>query len=112
MLAQPSIIKRPGARVGGGKLLVGFKPEAYAAAFAKCVQIGGAWTRHSNRAASYDHRLRIERERLSWKSHSPAAPPSSQAAQKVSASPSRRALQRRARMSRSSRAAARRSTPP
>jgi len=35
MLAQPSIIKRPVLELGGGKLLVGFKPETYAAAFAK-----------------------------------------------------------------------------
>jgi arsenate reductase len=33
MLAQPSIIKRPVLEIGGGKILVGFKPEAYAAAF-------------------------------------------------------------------------------
>jgi len=33
MLAQPSMIKRPVLDVGG-RLLVGFKPEAYAAAFA------------------------------------------------------------------------------
>jgi arsenate reductase len=33
MLAQPSIIKRPVLEVGGGKIVVGFKPEAYAAAF-------------------------------------------------------------------------------
>ena len=32
MLAQPSMIKRP-VLVGGAKLLVGFKPEAYAASF-------------------------------------------------------------------------------
>jgi arsenate reductase len=32
MLAQPSMIKRPVLELGGGKLLVGFKPEAYAAA--------------------------------------------------------------------------------
>jgi len=32
MLAQPSMIKRPVLDLGGGKLLVGFKPEAYAAA--------------------------------------------------------------------------------
>ena len=32
MLAQPSMIKRPVLDVGG-KLLVGFKPEQYAAAF-------------------------------------------------------------------------------
>ena len=31
MLAQPSMIKRPVLEVGGGKLLVGFKPENYAA---------------------------------------------------------------------------------
>ena len=30
MLAQPSIIKRPVLDLGGGKLVVGFKPEAYA----------------------------------------------------------------------------------
>ena len=30
MLAQPSIIKRPVLDLGGGKLLVGFKPEVYA----------------------------------------------------------------------------------
>jgi arsenate reductase (glutaredoxin) len=32
MLAQPSMIKRPVLDLGGGKLLVGFKPEAYVAA--------------------------------------------------------------------------------
>ena len=32
MLAQPSMIKRP-VLEGDGKLLLGFKPEAYAAAF-------------------------------------------------------------------------------
>ncbi len=31
MLAQPSMIKRPVLEIGGGKLLVGFKPEQYAA---------------------------------------------------------------------------------
>jgi Spx/MgsR family transcriptional regulator len=29
MLAQPSMIKRPVLDLGGGKLLVGFKPETY-----------------------------------------------------------------------------------
>ena len=29
MLAQPSMIKRPVIELGGGKLLVGFKPEEY-----------------------------------------------------------------------------------
>ena len=33
MLAQPSMIKRPVLELGGGKLLVGFKPESYNAAF-------------------------------------------------------------------------------
>jgi arsenate reductase (glutaredoxin) len=32
MLAQPSIIRRPVLELGGGKLLVGFKPEQYEAA--------------------------------------------------------------------------------
>jgi arsenate reductase len=32
MMAQPSMIKRPVLELGGGKLLVGFKPETYAAA--------------------------------------------------------------------------------
>ncbi|MBI1202738.1 MAG: ArsC family reductase [Rhodopseudomonas sp.] len=32
MLAQPSMIKRPVLELPGGKLLVGFKPEAYQAA--------------------------------------------------------------------------------
>jgi len=32
MLAQPSMIKRPVLDLGGGKLLVGFKPETYAGA--------------------------------------------------------------------------------
>lgn len=32
MLAQPSMIKRPVLEFGGGKILVGFKPDAYAAA--------------------------------------------------------------------------------
>ena len=32
MLKQPSMIKRPVLELGGGKLLVGFKPEDYAAA--------------------------------------------------------------------------------
>ena len=31
MLAQPSMIKRPVLELSGGKLLVGFKPETYAA---------------------------------------------------------------------------------
>ena len=35
MLAQPSMIKRPVLELSGGKLLVGFKPEAYAAAVGK-----------------------------------------------------------------------------
>ncbi len=35
MLAQPSIIKRPVLDLGGGKLLVGFKPEVYAEAFVR-----------------------------------------------------------------------------
>lgn len=30
MLAQPSMIKRPVLEIGGGKILVGFKPEDYA----------------------------------------------------------------------------------
>ena len=34
MLAQPSIIKRPLLDLGGGKLLVGFKPDEYKAALA------------------------------------------------------------------------------
>ncbi len=33
MLAQPSLIKRPVLDLGGGKLLVGFKPEIYEEAF-------------------------------------------------------------------------------
>jgi arsenate reductase len=31
MLAQPSMIKRPVLEAGGGKILVGFKPDDYAA---------------------------------------------------------------------------------
>src|SRR5215208_1864667 len=31
MLAQPSMIKRPVLELGGGKILVGFKPEQYEA---------------------------------------------------------------------------------
>ena len=34
MLAQPSMIKRPVLELGGGKLLVGFKPDDYAKALA------------------------------------------------------------------------------
>ena len=34
MLAQPSMIKRPVLDLGGGKLLVGFKPEIFAEAVA------------------------------------------------------------------------------
>jgi arsenate reductase len=34
MLAEPTMIKRPVLDLGGGKLLVGFKPETYGAAFA------------------------------------------------------------------------------
>jgi arsenate reductase len=30
MLAQPSMIKRPVLELGGGKIMVGFKPEDYA----------------------------------------------------------------------------------
>jgi Spx/MgsR family transcriptional regulator len=33
MLKQPSMIKRPVIELGAGKLLVGFAPEAYKAAF-------------------------------------------------------------------------------
>jgi arsenate reductase len=33
MLKQPSMIKRPVLEAGAGRLLVGFKPEVYAAAF-------------------------------------------------------------------------------
>jgi arsenate reductase len=33
MLKQPSMIKRPVLEAGGGKLLVGFKPDLYAATF-------------------------------------------------------------------------------
>jgi len=32
MLAQPSMIKRPVLEIGGGKILVGFKPDVYEAA--------------------------------------------------------------------------------
>jgi arsenate reductase len=35
MLAQPSLIKRPVLDLGGGKLLVGFKPEIYEEALAR-----------------------------------------------------------------------------
>jgi arsenate reductase len=35
MLAQPSMIKRPVLELGGTKLLVGFKPDQYAAALRK-----------------------------------------------------------------------------
>jgi arsenate reductase len=35
MLAQPSMIKRPVLELGGGKLLVGFKPEVYGETFGK-----------------------------------------------------------------------------
>jgi arsenate reductase len=35
MLDQPSMIKRPVLDLGGGKLLVGFKPELYAEAFTR-----------------------------------------------------------------------------
>jgi arsenate reductase len=31
MLAQPSMIKRPVLEIGGGKIMVGFKPDEYAA---------------------------------------------------------------------------------
>jgi Spx/MgsR family transcriptional regulator len=34
MLKQPSMIKRPVVELGAGKLLVGFAPESYKAAFA------------------------------------------------------------------------------
>jgi arsenate reductase len=34
MLAEPSMIKRPVLDLGDGKLLVGFKPDAYTAAMA------------------------------------------------------------------------------
>src|SRR5262245_29494995 len=34
MLAEPSMIKRPVLDLGGGKLLVGFKPDDYGAALA------------------------------------------------------------------------------
>ena len=34
MIAQPSVIKRPVLDLGGGRLLVGFKPEIYSGAVA------------------------------------------------------------------------------
>jgi arsenate reductase len=34
MLAQPSMIKRPVLDLGGGKLVVGFKPDIYKDAIA------------------------------------------------------------------------------
>jgi arsenate reductase len=34
MMEQPSMIKRPVLDLGDGRLLVGFRPDAYAAAFA------------------------------------------------------------------------------
>ena len=33
MIEQPSMIKRPVLDLGDGRLLVGFRPEAYAEAF-------------------------------------------------------------------------------
>ena len=33
MLAQPSMIRRPVLELSSGRLLIGFKPEEYAAAF-------------------------------------------------------------------------------
>jgi arsenate reductase (glutaredoxin) len=41
MLAQPSMIKRP-VLAGGARLLVGFKPELYAAAFAQKAAVSSA----------------------------------------------------------------------
>ena len=35
MLKQPSMIKRPVLELGGGKILVGFKPEQYDDSLAK-----------------------------------------------------------------------------
>jgi len=35
MLAQPSMIKRPVLDLGGGKLLIGFRPELYSAEVAR-----------------------------------------------------------------------------
>jgi arsenate reductase len=35
MQAQPSLIKRPVLELGGGKLIVGFKPEIYAEALTR-----------------------------------------------------------------------------
>ena len=35
MIAHPSLIKRPVLDTGDGALLVGFKPDTYAAAFGK-----------------------------------------------------------------------------
>jgi arsenate reductase (glutaredoxin) len=35
MLAQPSMIKRPVLDLGGGRILVGFKPESYSDALLK-----------------------------------------------------------------------------
>lgn len=35
MVDQPSLIKRPVLDIGGKRLFVGFKPESYAAAFAR-----------------------------------------------------------------------------
>ena len=42
MLKQPSMIKRPVLELGGGKLLVGFKPELYKDALAETPRAGPA----------------------------------------------------------------------
>ena len=69
MLAQPSIIKRPVLELGGGKLLVGFKPEQYEAAVASgCSRPPWPGLRSADPTTG--------RESHPWKSHSPAAPPS------------------------------------
>ena len=57
MLAQPSMIKRPVLELGGGKLLVGFKPEQYAAG-----SVTVAYSAHSRASAASrakHRRLRI-----------------------------------------------------
>ncbi len=76
MLAQPSIIKRPVLELGGGKLLVGFKPEQYEAAIRVAAALCRPRLRPGMEAGTTIRLLRLEQARAPWKSHSPAAPPS------------------------------------
>src|ERR1700726_4962474 len=62
MLAQPSMIRRPVLDLGGGKLLVGFKPELYDAA----VTARGSPVQPHSKISFFPHKVVTRRQR-NWR---------------------------------------------